>query len=504
MGQELSGTDLLLRALVLRRLIRRVVAADERQVGVLMPPSAGGVLVNAALALDRRVAVNLNYSVSSDVLNECIRIAGLKHVLTSRRVLSKLDLKLNVEPTFLEDLRDQATWVNKAASAAAAYALPEAVLSGVLGLGRARGDDVLTIIFTSGSTGVPKGVVLTMDNVRHNVISIDECVRLRSSDVLVGVLPFFHSFGFTVTLWAVMSLDIAGVYHYSPIDAKGVGRLVEKYKGTLLLATPTFLRSYLKRCTAEQFKSLDVIVTGAEKLPAPLCDAFEAKFGVRPVEGYGTTELSPLVSVNVPPSRTTSSEGVQIKEGTVGRPIRGVSAKTVDPETGEDRGGRQGMLLIKGPNVMKGYLDRDDLTQEAVRDGWYTTGDIAEIDEDGFIRITGRESRFSKIGGEMVPHIRIEEELTRAIGADEEEGLKAAVTAVPDERKGERIIVVHTELNQTPEELCRKLSEAGLPNLFIPSLDSFLLVERMPILGTGKLDLKGLQQTALKHFGRET
>ena len=500
MGQSLTGSELLLRSLVFRRTLRRVLDRDEERVGVLMPPSAPGVLVNAALALDRRVAVNLNYTVSSSVLNDCIRIAGIRHVLTSRRVLSKLNLELAIEPTYLEDLRGQVTLADKVLGAAEAYS-PEWLLSRMLGLHQTRGDDVLTIIFTSGSTGTPKGVMLTKDNIRHNVASIDRVVRLRSTDVLVGLLPLFHSFGYTVTLWSVLSLDIQGAYHFSPIDAKGVGRLIEKVGGTLLLATPTFLRSYLKRCTVEQFQTLDVVVAGAEKLPAQLSDAFEAKFGVRPVEGYGTTELSPLVSVNVPPSRATQQGALEAREGSVGRPIPGVQAKTVDPDSGADRNGKSGLLCIKGPNVMKGYLDRDDLTHEAIHDGWYSTGDIAEIDDDGFIHITGRQSRFSKIGGEMVPHLRVEEVLADILGGSEEDGLQAAVTAVPDERKGERLVVVHTKIDKTPEELCRGLAEAGLPNLFIPSADSFVEVPTMPVLGTGKLDLKGIKDVALERFG---
>jgi acyl-[acyl-carrier-protein]-phospholipid O-acyltransferase/long-chain-fatty-acid--[acyl-carrier-protein] ligase len=269
-----------------------------------------------------------------------------------------------------------------------------------------------------------------------------------------------------------------------------------------LLATPTFLRTYLRRCEREEFATLDVVVAGAEKLPIDLCDAFEERFGVRPTEGYGTTELSPLVSVNIPPSRALGGPGEGLKEGTVGRPIPGVRAKVTDLDTGQELGtGQAGMLWIKGPNVMKGYLGREDLTAEVIKDGWYTTGDVAEIDEEGYIRITGRQSRFSKIGGEMVPHIRIEETLNELIGDEEEETLKAVVTAVPDAKKGERLVVLHTALKQTPGQLRKALSERGLPNIYIPSEDSFFLVEEIPVLGTGKLDLRGLKQTALEVCG---
>jgi acyl-[acyl-carrier-protein]-phospholipid O-acyltransferase/long-chain-fatty-acid--[acyl-carrier-protein] ligase len=502
-GNELSGGALLMRSLILRRLLlRHVLADDERHVGLLLPPSVAGVLANMAVTLDRRVAVNLNYTVPVEVTNECIRQAGIRHVLTSRAVMDRMKLDLNAELVHLEDFRSQATWGDKLSCALGTYLVPAAWLERWLRLYQVGPDDLATIMFTSGSTGRPKGVMLTQSNIASNVAAIDQVVRLQRDDVLVGVLPFFHSFGYTVTLWTVMSLDVQGVYHYNPLEAKQIGKLCKTYGGTILLSTATFLRTYLRRCEREDFESLDVVVTGAEKLPHELSDAFEEKFGVRPVEGYGTTELSPLVSANIPPSRSPSEAQVDCKEGTVGRPVPGVSAKITDVDTDAKLGaGQSGMLWIKGPNVMKGYLGREDLTAEVLREGWYRTGDVALIDEDGFIRITGRQSRFSKIGGEMVPHILIEETLHKLIGAGEEEGLKAAVTAIPDEKKGERIVVIHTQLQQTPDDLRKGLIAAGLPNLFIPSADSFHEVESLPILGTGKLDLAGIKQVALQVFG---
>jgi acyl-[acyl-carrier-protein]-phospholipid O-acyltransferase/long-chain-fatty-acid--[acyl-carrier-protein] ligase len=500
LGTEVSGGQTLMRALILRRLLRRhVLASDEKMVGVLLPPSTGGVIANAALALDRRVSVNLNYTVSNDVMNACIKLAGIRHVLTTRKFLERFEFKLDAEIVFLEDLRDKVGLADKLVTGLQTYALPARMVEASLGLGSVKMDDPITIIFTSGSTGTPKGVVLTYGNVGSNVEAIQTVVRLSKEDVLIGILPFFHSFGYTVTLWTVLGLDIGGAYHFNPLDGKQVGKLVEKYRGTVLLSTPTFLRTYLRRCEKEEFKTLDVVVAGAEKLPIDLCEAFEQKFGVRPVEGYGTTELSPLVSVNIPPSRSLGSDQVDRKEGTVGRPIPGVTARITDPETGAVRPvGEAGMLWITGPNVMAGYLHRQDLTDAVIRDGWYMTGDIAVLDEDGFIKITGRESRFSKIGGEMVPHILIEEQLNKIIGVNEEEGLKAIVTAVPDPKKGERLVVIHTAISQSPDALQQALMAAGLPNIYIPSPDSYFQVESLPILGSGKLDLKAVRQLALE------
>jgi acyl-[acyl-carrier-protein]-phospholipid O-acyltransferase/long-chain-fatty-acid--[acyl-carrier-protein] ligase len=498
LGGKLTGGEVLLRTLILRRILRRqVLAADEKCVGVLLPPSAAGVLANVALALDKRVTVNLNYTVKADVMNFCLREAGVRHVLTSRRFLDKLGLTgLEAEIVYLEDFKTAATWTDKLVAAVQAYATPAPVLERVLGLSQIRANDLATIIFTSGSTGTPKGVMVSHGNLAFNVEAIDQVVQLRSTDVLLGVLPFFHVFGYTVALWGVAGLDIQGAYHFSPLDAKFIGRLCQEYGGTILLATPTFLRSYIRRCEPEELKTLQVVVTGAEKLPPDVATAFQEKFGVEPVEGFGATETTPLVSVNVPPSRQRGDWHLEAKRGTVGMPVSGVSVRIMSLETGEPLpAGQTGMVHVKGPNIMQGYLNRPDLTAEVLQDGWYITGDLGLIDEDGFLKITGRQSRFSKIGGEMVPHIQIEEAINQLVGATDDE-MKAAVTAIADERKGERLVVLHTGLPKTPEEIRKALTDMGLPNLFLPGEDSFVQVEAIPVLGTGKLDLKGLKNLA--------
>ncbi len=508
-GDSLRGSDVLMRSLILRRLLLREVFGssnpnDEQYVGILLPPSNGGVLVNAAVSLSRRVAVNLNYTVTQSVMDACVKRAGLKHVLTSRRVMEKFSFTFgDAEVVYLEDLREKLKTSDKAIAACQTYTMPAALLDLMLGLQKIKADDPLTVIFTSGSTGEPKGVVLTYRNIASNIDAIDQVIHLRKGDVMLGMLPFFHSFGYTVTMWGPLALDIAAVYHFNPLDAKQIGKLAEKWKATILLSTPTFLRGFIKRVDADQFASLDVVVAGAEKLPESMCNAFEHKFGVRPVEGYGATELSPLVSVNVPKSRSPHKQ-VDSKEGSVGRPVPGVAAKIVDPDTGERLGtDMPGMLLITGPNVMKGYLDQPDKTAEVIRDGWYVTGDIAKLDSDGFITITGRESRFSKIGGEMVPHLKVEEAIEQFLGiADEDnETAMVVVTAVPDARKGERLIVVHRKIEKTPSEICEGLKSFGMPNLWLPGNDCFLEVEQIPVLGSGKLDLKGIANLAREKFG---
>ncbi len=504
MGQEVGGRELLTRVLALRRVLRReVFQDDETFVGVLLPPSVGGVAVNVALALDRRISANLNYTAGNDVLNHCIDDVGIKHVLTSERFMSKLNFDLKAEMVMLESLRDKVTSMDKAIAFIQANLVPAKILEWILGLHHVGSDDLMTVIFTSGSTGMPKGVLLSNANISHNVDAIDRAVKLDSHDTVLGVLPFFHSFGYSVTLWATVTLGPRGVYHFNPLDAKQIGKLAAKYKATVLLGTPTFLRSYMRRVEPEQFSTLDVVVVGAEKMPADLFEAFEKRFGVRPVEGYGTTELSPLVSVNIPPSRSQAKYQPDRIEGSVGRPLPGVAARVVDPDTDNELcANEDGMLLITGPNVMKGYANRPDQTKSALCHGWYVTGDIAHIDSEGFIHITGRLSRFSKIGGEMVPHIRIEEELGKLLcEGDDDEAVRLCVTAVPDEKKGERLVVLHLATTKSIESLCKGLKEAGLPNLFIPSQDSFLEVDEIPMLGTGKLDLKRAKEIAAERIG---
>ncbi|MBN1853807.1 MAG: AMP-binding protein [Pirellulales bacterium] len=502
---RLTGGNLLMRTLILRRLLLREIISEETPyVGVLLPPSVGGLIINAAITMAKQTVVNLNYTLDNSTLNACIRRTGLKYVLTSRKVFEKLNYQLNAHIVYLEDLREQLSLRDKLAAFVGAYLTPARMLERQLGVDQIDPEDVMTVIFTSGSTGMPKGVRLTYRNIESNVVAIEQVVHLRRNDTLLGILPFFHSFGYTLTLWAVLGHDIRGVFHFTPLDARTIGKLCRNHGVNILFATATFLRSYLKRCSKEDFHRLEIVVTGAEKLPIPLIDAFEKKFGLRPVEGYGTTELSPLVSVNTPPTRSTGTE-VDLKEGTIGRTVPQVQAKIVHPETFKPLPvGEEGMLMVSGPNVMKDYLDEPEKTAEAIRDGWYVTGDIAKIDGDGFITITGRVSRFSKIGGEMVPHVRIEEALYNIIGQKEDEPVRAVVAAVADERKGERLIVVHTALDQTPDEICQALAAAGLSNLWIPSPDSFVHVDSLPILGTGKLDLRGVAEIARQRLADKT
>jgi len=363
-------------------------------------------------------------------------------------------------------------------------------------LGKHEASDLLTVIFSSGSTGDPKGVMLTHDNVAANAESMIQAIKLEPKDRLLGVLPFFHSFGFTVTLWAPLQLHASTAFYPDPRQAKEIGEICRKYAVTIVVMTPTFLRFCLRRCEPGDFTSVRLLATGAEKLPLKLVDGFKAKFGVLPHEAYGCTELSPAAAANVPDFELGTYKQVGNKPGTIGLPLPGVAAKIVHPETFEPLPtGQEGLLLMYGPNVMYGYHGKPEATQAAIRDGWYVTGDIAKMDEDGFITLTDRLSRFSKIGGEMVPHQKVEEELHYIVGHHDR---TFVVTAVPDEAKGERLVVLHTPLNGLDVHgVWQQLNGKGLPNLWVPRERDFFLVEEIPILGSGKVDLKRVKEIAL-------
>jgi acyl-[acyl-carrier-protein]-phospholipid O-acyltransferase/long-chain-fatty-acid--[acyl-carrier-protein] ligase len=264
----------------------------------------------------------------------------------------------------------------------------------------------------------------------------------------------------------------------------------------MLFATPTFLLTYMAKAEASDFQSLRLLITGAEKLKKKLADRFESQFGVRPMEGYGATELAPVTAVNLADVEVDGYRQIGLKEGSVGHPVPGVTARVVHPDTGEALDeNEEGLLLVKGPNVMQGYLGRPEKTAEVIQEGWYRTGDIARIDSDGFIFLVDRLMRFSKMGGEMVPHLAVEEVLMKELKAIHQ---VVYVTAAPDERKGEQLVVLYTEEAGDPDELRDIIKRSSLPNLWHPRKDNYFRIDEMPTLGSGKLAMKELKSMALE------
>ena len=355
-------------------------------------------------------------------------------------------------------------------------------------------DGLATIIFSSGSTGVPKGVMLSHRNIVSNIEGMQQALNVDRNDGLLGVLPFFHSFGFSVGLWLPLVAGFGVAYHTNPLEARKCGEMCRKYGLTLLIGTPTFVWEYVRSSSPRISARCEWPCGRGKEEARARQHAFQEKFGMPLFEGYGATELSPVVAVETPGYQGRRHKQPGSKRGTVGYPIPGVAARIVNPETFPPLGvDQEGMLLIKGPNVMMGYIGEPEKTREVMRDGWYVTGDIARLDQDGFITITDRLSRFSKIGGEMVPHLRVEEALHQALGNAEP---TFVVTSVPDEQKGEKLVVLHTELRVAIDDVLKRLREGDLPKLWLPRKENFFRIDALPILGTGKLDLKSVKDTA--------
>jgi acyl-[acyl-carrier-protein]-phospholipid O-acyltransferase/long-chain-fatty-acid--[acyl-carrier-protein] ligase len=485
-GTRLTYGRLATGAILVAKRFRTMLPADKN-VGVLLPPGAGGVIANLALLFDGRVPVNLNYSLGRDVIDYICREAGVTTIITARKMVEALKWGDDPRMVFLEDIPRPGKLLSLTAFVGLKCTPAWMVEKWVVPHSHAKPTDLATLLFTSGSTGVPKGVMLTHSNIHSNIQGLQETFQLTAQDTLLGVLPFFHSFGFTATLWLPLLAGCRAAYHRSPLEAVAIKKLIRDERATVLLATPTFLQMWVKKFAREDVATLRFVLTGAEKLSLTFAKEFSETLGVPILEGYGTTELSPAACVSVLSVQHATENQTGWKPGKVGRPLPGVTVKIVDPQTGERQpDGVPGLLLVKGPNVMGGYWNQPEKTAEVLREGWYNTGDIARVDEDGFVEITDRLSRFSKIGGEMVPHMLVEQKLAEFSGEPEARFL---VLSVPDEKRGERLVVLSHNLQQKVETLIERLEKSSLPKLWVPDKRSIFLIDEWPTLGTGKVDL---------------
>jgi acyl-[acyl-carrier-protein]-phospholipid O-acyltransferase/long-chain-fatty-acid--[acyl-carrier-protein] ligase len=485
-GRDLTYGDALTGALLVADWMRKSRPADE-MVGVLLPPSTAGALANIGITIAGKVPVNLNFTAGREAMAAAIEQCRIGAIVTSKVFLAKAKIEAMDGAVFIEDIFAAAGKFDKLYALLRARLMPARLLSS-----RKTPDSLATVIFSSGSTGTPKGVMLSHHNILANIDAMAQVFWIGEQDRIIGVLPFFHSFGFTLTIWFPLVTGCGVAYHPNPTDAKSIGALVSKYKGTFLLSTPTFCATYARKCSKEEFASLRCVVAGAEKVRESVAKAFHEKFGLEVLEGYGCTELAPVACVNTPDFKAGRDTQTGAKPGTVGHPLPGVAVRIVDPATMEPLPpNSEGLLLIKGPNRMLGYLGAPERTSEVVRDGWYVTGDIAAIDDEGFVRITDRLSRFSKIGGEMVPHLKVEEAIYAIVGDH-----ACAVTGVPDEQRGERLVSLYTRPDLAPGDLWQRLSETDLPKLWLPKRENIYQVDALPTLGSGKLDLRGVKAKA--------
>lgn len=496
-----SNLKILSAAIVLGRKIKNKWKNDEI-IGIMLPPMIACVSLNLAASLAGKVVVNLNYTASPSIIKQICEFTNIKTIITSKEFLAKINMILpeGIDIIYLEDIKDKISISDKVSAIFTIFF--RGVVSVEKMLGRTKQtsvDDVCTIIFSSGSTGIPKGVELTHWNIYANIISAYQMVDFPPDGRLLGILPFFHSFGYTVVMWLPLIVNFSVIYFPNPLYGREIGNIVANYKITHLFTTPTILNTYTRRVQPDQFGSLRMILTGAEKLRLSIADEFAKRFGIMPIEGFGTTECSPIVCLNTPDLRMPGFYQKGTVHGTVGHPLPGVMVKIVDLETGEPLPlNTPGMLLVKGHNIMKGYYKMPEKTKECIKDGWYITGDVAQVDENGFIKITDRLSRFSKIGGEMVPHIKIEEELYKLSGLSDP---VFAVTGVADIKKGERLIVLYSLKQEKMSGIIQALQKSELPPLWIPKPSDFIYVESIPVLGTGKLDLQGIKSLAEKLTG---
>lgn len=495
-GRRLTGGRLLAAGMGLAGWMRRHVRG--RRVGIVLPPGAGAAVANLGAVLACKIPVNLNFTAGPVANQSAIRQSGLDVVITAAAMRSKIDKFPWPDATY--DLKEIIGGIGKggmAAMFAAAVALPVPALAAWLGVPRRGGSSEAALLFTSGSAGDPKGVILSHRNLVGNVIQVAETLRFGAGESLLGCLPIFHSFGLTVTLWYPLCCGPSVVTYVSPLDAQKLASIVEDHQVKLMVTTPTFLRAFLKAVSPENLRSLSMAVTGAEKLPVDLAEAFEARFKIPLREGYGLTETSPVVSVNLidpPPAANRLDGQTAHKRGSVGRPIPGVAVRVTDAETGAPRSlFDTGVLWFRGANIFEGYLGEPDRTADVLQGRWFRSGDLGRMDEDGFLYIEGRLARFSKIGGEMVPLSTMEHHLHAAFDMIETDRPVFVVCRRPHPLKGEELVII-TTLDIGEREISRRLRERGLPNLWIPKVVHH--VESIPILASGKLDLRSCDSLA--------
>lgn len=500
--RELRAGEILAVAAALAQHLRRTV--PERRVGIALPPGAGAVIANLAVSCAGKVPVNLNFTAGKASIEASLALADIRTVLSADAMKAKVPgfpwpertLDLKTEIARIGGKRAILPWL------IGAWVLPNQWFASLLRLPRHGDREEAGLLFTSGSSGEPKGVVLSHRNILANCWQISSLSILPDTAVILGCLPVFHSFGFTVTVWYPMIRGCRLVTVPSPLETRKIVDAIRDERVSVMIGAPTFLRPILKKAEMGELRSLELVVSGAEKMPPDLYEAFVERFHIEVMQGYGLTETTPVTNINQhhPPSLTDTAEPqVGKRVGSVGRLLPGMTARVVDPETWAELPlGQVGMLLLRGANVFSGYLKNPEKTAAAFHDGWFVTGDLARFDSDGFLFIEGRLSRFSKIGGEMVPHGTVEQTLLTALGVDQSDGPVLAVTGVPDSTKGEALVLL-TSLELSVDEVRDRLLAAGLPNLWVPRV--VRKVNRIPVLGTGKLDLKGVRELA--HAGAE-
>ncbi len=493
--RTLSGRRALTGSIV---LAQRVRSLKSQNIGVLLPTGAGGALMNMAILLAGKTIVNLNYTAGVDTLKNAVAQAGIDTIFTSERFLDRLRRKgINLERLFedaelvdLEDFGKRISNMERLATLIAVTVLPAVFLKKHF-CHCAEPTDTAAILFSSGSEGEPKGVQLSHRNILANVKQIADVLNMEDDDAMLANLPLFHAFGLTVNQFLPLLEGCPMICQADPTDVVNGARAIARHRATIMCGTSTFLRLYCRNSKVHplMLDSLRVVVSGAEKLSDEVNSAFKLKFNKPLYEGYGATETTPVASVNMPDRIETQTFQVQRghKYGSVGMPLPGTSCMIVDPSTFQELPtGEEGMILIGGVQVMQGYLNNPEKTDAVIRvindTRWYVTGDKGYLDEDGYLFIVDRYSRFAKIAGEMVSLGVVEAAISRALNNPE---IEVVVTSLPDAKKGEKLVAL-SEVSLPVDRLKQSLQQEGLPPLAIPA--EWVQVPVLPKLGSGKTD----------------
>ena len=503
-GVEVNGNRFITGTFMIASAIKKRLGSSQN-IGLLLPTSVGGSMGNMAVLTLGKTVVNLNYSSGEESLSHALKIANITKVLASKQFVTKLkakgfdlrDVLADVEVIYLEEVRENMSRLKSVLTLLMVKLLPPSVLE-MFYIKKSKIEDTAAILFSSGSEGTPKGIELSHKNMMGNIKQAITLINPNDNDVMLGTLPIFHSFGITVTTLLPLIEGIPVVCHPDPTDGFGIGKMAAKYEATMLFATATFFRLYTrnKKLNPLMFKDLRMVIAGAEKLPQEIRDDFKKKFGHDIYEGYGATETTPVASINIPDVLMQDSWKAQVghKVGTVGLPVPGSAFKIVDPDSFKElKTGEEGMILIGGTQIMKGYIGDEQKTASVIKelDGirWYITGDKGRLDEDGFLTIVDRYSRFAKVAGEMVSLGLVESEIRKILGENDQ----ISVSALPDIKKGEKLVLL-LEGDVEVDELKEKIKTLEMNALFVPS--EYFKVEELPKLGTGKADFKGAKKLA--------
>lgn len=480
----------------------------EECIGILLPASMASTLCNLSVLLADKIVVNLNFTAGNKAINLAIENSQIRQIYTSKKFLEKLEnkgVKLEFDSQitliFMEDVI--ASFKNQKSKIITMLALvsilPSYILKAIFSPNKCN-ITIAAILFSSGSEGTPKGVMLNNRNILSNIAQISDVLCPRYDDTILSSLPPFHAFGLTVTTFLPLLEGIKSVTFADPTDALGIAKAVVKNNVSIMCGTSTFLGIYArnKKLDAIMFESLRIIVSGAEKLKSEVRSAFEMKFKKPIFEGYGATETTPVASVNLPNKFDPDYWVLHRanKEGSVGMPLPGSAIRIVDPSTYESLNhGEDGLILIGGHQVMVGYLNNKEKTNEVIKElegiRWYNTGDKGHVDEDGFLYIVDRYSRFAKIGGEMISLGALEEEIAKFINT---EIVKFCAVALEDEKKGEMVCLLIECQDQDFEGIVEAIKNSNMPTIFKPS--KYFKVDQIPLLGSGKVDLKGAKDLA--------